>query len=265
MRILDTDRPLRPRLTLGSIMVLTLIAFFVVPQLRPGGWAQSEKTSSEKDPQSGAPSDVASQGAKRAGRSQSRGEVGSKPHNLENRLGRLENDVRQLRKALQDLAAAHRSAGSSTPQGTAELFVPVERMDITIPNRQGETVVVSPMENLSGSGPAGIIAHLIPNGSQVKKGDLLVEFDSENPREYLNTATLNREITRAEMLQASARYDVQQTHNDAARAEDQLQVDLAKLELQAYKEATFPLELKKLEAKGKLKTENLLLAETNIN
>ena len=122
-------------------------------------------------------------------------------------------------------------------------------MDLAIANRQGEIVVVSPIKNLSGSRPDAIIARLAPNGSQVKKGDLVAEFDSESLLDQLDVATINREAAKAQMLQASARYDSQLTENEATRAEDQLQVDLAKVELQTYKEATFPLELKKLEAK----------------
>jgi len=249
MRILDTDRPLRPRLTLGSILVLAVIASFVVPQMRIRAWAQSEEASSEKDPQSGSPSAAAGQDPRPSGRSQSPAEAKSKPHSLEDRLESLENEVRQLRKALQDLTAAHRSAGTSTAPRTAQLFAAVRTMDLAIANRQGEIVVVSPIKNLSGSRPAAIIAHLAPNGSQVKKGDVVAEFDSESLREQLDVAAIMKEAAKAQILQASARYESQLTQNEATRAEDQLQVDLAKVELQTYKEAAFPLELKKLEAK----------------
>jgi len=249
MRILDTDRPLRPRLTLGSILVLTVIASFVVPQVRPEVWAQNEGISSAKDPQSESPSAAVP------------AEAGSKPHSVEDRLESLEDEVRQLRKALRDLAAAHRNAGTSVPQRTAELFAPVKRMDLAIVNRQGEIVVVSPIKNLSGSRPAAIIAHLAPNGSQVKKGDLVTELDSENLRDELDVATINREAAKARMLQASARHDNQLAQNETTRAEDQLKVDLAEVELKTYKEATFPLELKKLQAKVEEAQEALEFAQ----
>lgn len=249
MRILDTDRPLRPRLTLGSILVLTVIASFVVPQLRPGANAQSEGTSAEVDPQSGAPSAAVP------------AETEAKPDSVESRLVNLENDVRQLRKLLEDLAAAPRSAGTNTSQRTTELFAPVKRMDLAIANRRGEIVVVSPIKNLAGSRPAAIIGRLAPNGSHVKKGDLVGELDAKNVQDQIGVAAINKEAAKAQMLQASARYDNQLTQNEATLAEDQLQVSLAQLELQTYKEATFPLELKRLEAKVEEAEEALVSAQ----
>jgi len=249
MRILDTDRPLRPRLTLGSILVLTVIASFVIPQLRPGANAQSEGTSAEVDPKSGAPSAAV------------RVETEAKPDSVESRLVNLENEVCQLKKLLEDLAAAPRSAGTNTSQRIAGLFAPARRMDLVIANRRGEIVVVSPIKNLTGSRPAAIIARLAPNGSRVKKGDLVAELDAENVQDELVVATINRETAKAQLLQASARYENQRTQNEATLAEDQLQVSLAQLELQTYKEATFPLELKRLEAKVEEAEEALVSAQ----
>ena len=245
MRILDTNRPLRPRLTWGAILALTVIASFVVPQLRPAAWAQNEGTSSERDSQSRA--STAGQDNGPPGRSQSPAESGPPPRGLENRLESLENEVRQLRKVLQDLAAAQHSAGSSAR--TAELFAPVKRMDLAIVNRQGEVVVVSPIKNLSRSGSHAIIKNLAPNGSQVNEGDPLGELDSESLRNQLNVVAITREKAKAETLQAAARLSIQLNQNQATLAQDQLQLELAKLELQAYTEATFPLELKKLKAR----------------
>ena len=249
MRILDTDRPLRPRLTLGSILMLIVIASFVVPQLRPGANAQSEETSLAKDPQS------------KSAFTAVPAEAGPKPRSVENRLEDLENEVRQLRKLLEDLAAAPRSAGTNTSQRTAGLFAPAKRMDLVIANRRGEIVVVSPIKNLTGSRPAAIIARLAPNRSRVKKGDLVAELDAKNLQEQIDVAAINREAARAQMLQASALYDNQLAQNDATLADDQLQASLAELELKTYKEATFPLELKRLEAKVEEAEEALVFAQ----
>lgn len=249
MRILDTDRPLRPRLTLGSILVLTVIGSFVVPQVRPGANAQSEGTSAEVDPQSGAPSAAVP------------AETEAKPESVESRLANLENEVRQLKRLLEDLAAAPHGAGTNTSQRTAGLFAPARRMDLTVANRRGEVVVVSPIKNLTGSRPAAIIARLAPNGSRVKKGDLVAELDAEKLQDQIVVATINRETAKAQMLQASARYENQLAQNEATLAEDQLQVSLAQLELQTYKDATFPLELKKRQAKVEEAEEALAFAQ----
>jgi hypothetical protein len=47
MRILDTRRPLRPRLTLVAILALALLASVVVPHARNHAWAQNEALSDQ--------------------------------------------------------------------------------------------------------------------------------------------------------------------------------------------------------------------------
>jgi HlyD family secretion protein len=75
------------------------------------------------------------------------------------------------------------------------------------------------------------ILFIVPNGSAVKKGDLLVELDSAPLRDRLDAQYLNAERAQADQIQANAAYENQKTRNETALADAQLQVKLATLTL----------------------------------
>lgn len=80
------------------------------------------------------------------------------------------------------------------------------------------------------------ILWIIPNGSSVKKGDLLVELESTPMREELDEQILDTEEARSQQIQAEANYNNQVVQNETSKAEAELQVELAKLELEMFRD-----------------------------
>jgi RND family efflux transporter MFP subunit len=78
------------------------------------------------------------------------------------------------------------------------------------------------------------ILWIIPNGSSVSEGDLLVEIESTPMREELDEQILETEESRSAAIQAQSNYENQIVQNDTAKAEAELQVELATLELEMF-------------------------------
>lgn len=79
-----------------------------------------------------------------------------------------------------------------------------------------------------------VILSIVPNGSVVEKGDLLVEFDESSIRDRLESETLEYQSDNSTLMQAEARKINQITQNETSVAESQLELQLAKLDRQMY-------------------------------
>lgn len=103
---------------------------------------------------------------------------------------------------------------------------------------QVETKIRCEVENLSydrGSGNSGTqIIFIVPNGSAVKKGDLLVELDSAAIRERLDQQVLAFERAKSQRIQAVAKHKNQESQNVTAEAQAKLKVELANLQLEMF-------------------------------
>lgn len=78
------------------------------------------------------------------------------------------------------------------------------------------------------------IVWIIPNGASVEKGELLCELETTPMREALDEQLLDTEEARTDQFQAEANYDNQITTNETTEAEAELDVELAKLNLQMF-------------------------------
>lgn len=78
------------------------------------------------------------------------------------------------------------------------------------------------------------IVWIIPNGSTVEKGELLVELESTPMREALDEQLLETEEARTQQFQAEANYENQLSQNSTLQAEAELGVELARLNLEMY-------------------------------
>ena len=97
--------------------------------------------------------------------------------------------------------------------------------------------IVSEVDDVRGDGIDGNpIIDIVPNGTQVQKGDLLVEFDSASHRERLDEQILETESALAEQIQADVAYKNQKSQNDTALQQAELTVNLAKLQLEMFKD-----------------------------
>ena len=114
-----------------------------------------------------------------------------------------------------DLEVVVLERGSLESQSNIELLCEVE--DVRKDNINGTT-----------------IQWMVPNGASVKKGELVVELDSNPMQEALDDQVLYTENAIAEKIQAEANLKNQLTMNTTAKAESELLIKLAELELEMY-------------------------------
>ena len=90
------------------------------------------------------------------------------------------------------------------------------------------------------------ILTIVPNGKNVKEGELLVELDSVLIEDRLDDQVLATERARSKQIQATVRFKNQKTQNETTLAEAELDVELAQLALRQYQDeegGTFQLEM----------------------
>jgi len=133
---------------------------------------------------------------------------------------------------------------------------------------QDNVKVLCEIDDIQGDNINGTpIMWIIPNGSSVKKGDLLVEFDVSNHQERLDQQILNTDQALAEKIKAKAKYENQKTQNATTEANADLELELAKLELEMFKDPEKGThELEKEEIKRLIEDINneILAAQANL-
>src|SRR5690606_24877719 len=96
-----------------------------------------------------------------------------------------------------------------------------------------EISIVSEVE-----GQATII-YLIPEGTQVQKGDLLVELDASALEENLTQRQIAYQTAFAAYTEARENFAIKQSESDSAIALAELAVEFAKVDQQKYHEGDF--------------------------
>lgn len=116
---------------------------------------------------------------------------------------------------------------------------------------QNNVEIICEVDDIDGDGVAGTqIIVIVPNGTSVKKGDLLVEFDSSRHRERLDRQILDTESARAAQIQAEAKFENQKSQNITLLDDALLDVELAKLEQKMFvdeQNGTHKLEVEAIE------------------
>ncbi len=108
---------------------------------------------------------------------------------------------------------------------------------------------VETYDRRSGSSGTTILS-IVPNGSLVKQGDILVELDSASIRDLLESESLELQGDRSTLIQAEARKENRLTQNVTAVAEAKLTLELAKLNRKMYVDeasGTFKLSLSEID------------------
>lgn len=107
------------------------------------------------------------------------------------------------------------------------------------------------------------IIYLIPEGTQVKAGDLVCELDSSQLNEKSNTQEITVTQAEAALIQSREALEIQRNQNDSDIAAAELKWKLAQLDLVKYKEGEYPQQLKQLEGTVILNKEELVRAQEN--
>jgi len=112
---------------------------------------------------------------------------------------------------------------------------------------QSNIEILCEVDDIEGDGIVGTqILSIVPNGTSVAQGDLLIEFDSAGHLERLDRQILDTESARAIQIQAQAKHENQITQNETLLADAELDVALATLEQEMFVDAnsgTYKLEV----------------------
>ena len=146
-------------------------------------------------------------------------------------------------------------------------------LQITVTERgnlqsQDEVKVICEVDDIHGDNIHGTpILWVIPNGSSVKKGDLVVELDASNHQERLDRQILSTDKARSEQIQTRVKYENQQTQNQTNLLEAELQVNLVDLAMKQYVDeegGTFQIELQTVELQIQEAQAGQLIEQTNL-
>jgi HlyD family secretion protein len=139
----------------------------------------------------------------------------------------------------------------SRPAGEATAYHEVKRGDFTVSVVEGgtlsavsEIIIRSEVE-----GTARIIS-IVPEGSYVKKGDLLIELDSASAQDQVNLQQINYEKAKFSVEQALAQLEIQKSATNSEYLAQQLKLKLARIDLEKYERGQRAVDL--VEASNKL-------------
>ncbi len=131
-----------------------------------------------------------------------------------------------------------------------------ERQDIHVVSRQSwdiaatangdlrarkQTVLRSRLEN-----DAAII-EIVPEGTRVKQGEVLVRLNSDDIRSKLDDDTLQLETARSDVVEAENAFEIQKNENDSEMSQGRVKVELAEIELKKWSEGDLVEERLKLD------------------
>lgn len=153
----------------------------------------------------------------------------------------------------------------SEPEGmvdleTAERCI-VERGDLVITLLQtGELAAKNSKSITNDTLTTCKIIDVVEDGARVEKGDLLVELDVAELRDKLMTAEANVSQAEASLEEAEEDLEIRELQHRTDLRSAQLKVELARLELEKFKEAAHPLDVKEAQSALTLAREELARA-----
>lgn len=117
-----------------------------------------------------------------------------------------------------------------------------------------ETIVRNSLEGVNR------IIQLPPEGSHVKKGDLLVELDSSGLKDRLSEQELAYQERLFQLLQAQGNLKIQKSLTESQIKDAELKVENAESDLEKYRDGDAPLLIKTVEARSGVLTEQVRIA-----
>lgn len=151
--------------------------------------------------------------------------------------------------------------GNDTPAA----FYEAKRGDLLVSVVEGgtlealnEVVVRSEVE-----GTARII-YIVPEGTYVKKGDLLAELDSSQAQDQVNQQLINYEKASFALIQAKEQYTIQKSAVESDIRAAELKLEFAQTDLRKFLEGQASQQRRNLEIEIANVKENLLLAKERL-
>lgn len=144
-------------------------------------------------------------------------------------------------------------------------------VDITVSGNlesQDNTEIICEVDDIHGDNIWGTpVIWVVPNGSSVKKDDLLIEMDMSSHQERLDEQILDTEEARSRMIQAEVKHSNRIAQNATALAEAELAVELANLALDQYFDTnggTHQINLQALDLQIREAQAGQLIEQTNL-
>jgi HlyD family secretion protein len=134
---------------------------------------------------------------------------------------------------------------------TATAYYEVRRGDFTVSVIESGTLAAVSEVSIRNEveGTARIIS-IVPEGSYVKKGDLLVELDSAQAQDQVNQQTINYEKAKFAVEQAQATLDIQKSATNSDYLAADLKVRFAKIDREKYERGQLKVDM--VEASNKI-------------
>ena len=140
-----------------------------------------------------------------------------------------------------------------------EALFTVMRDDLRISVTESGKIKASRSVNLTCEleGQSTIIT-IVPEGTYVNEGDVLVELDSANLRDSIDQHEITVKAAESSHTQASEAFEIQKNQNESNIKTAELARDFAKIDLDKYTEGDWPQQVR--EAQNKITTANSNLA-----
>jgi HlyD family secretion protein len=158
------------------------------------------------------------------------------------------------------------AARSRKPVTTVNSYYTVKRSDFLVSLVEGGTLrAVQELVIRNELEGATTIVSVVPEGTSVKKGELLVELDASSLKEKIS----NQEVTvqNADGAYGKAKEDlqIQKLTMDASVQDAILKVEFAESDLEKYKEGDWPQQKRAIEARVTISQEEIQRAQDRLN
>ena len=135
-------------------------------------------------------------------------------------------------------------AGSGSQGPVAGEFFTVQPMDLDITiSKDGELQAVRNVEIINKVEGQSVILDIAKEGSYVRQGDIVVRLDPSEIEQQLEDDKLNLQKAEADVLAAVEAKAIQESTNSANLEAANVELILARLDLQEYVEGTYPSSL----------------------
>jgi len=141
----------------------------------------------------------------------------------------------------------------------------VSRGDLAITVREkGEVKAVRSIRIASEVEGQTRIISIVPEGTHVKKDDLLVELDSSQLRDELTQQEITLESARASLTEAQEALEIQKNQNRSDITSAELKLDFAQTDLKKYLEGDWPQQKRESQAEITIAEEELKRARNRL-
>ncbi len=108
------------------------------------------------------------------------------------------------------------------------------------------------------------IVSVVPEGTSVKRGDVLVELDSSDLTQQLNQQTITVDTAKAALIFANEAVEIQKSLNETDLKAAELLLQFSNVDLEKYKQGDWPLAQSKAESEILIAGEELKRSETKL-